>query len=308
MRGRCGRYSGEARTRRLLGLELHRLARRALPEGLPAAALAGALRPGVRHRRGQQHLLPAADARRSGRVGRAVAARVHVRGQVESLPDAHEAPDGHGSRRRTPARAPRAAARVPEDGPDALAAAGELPSRRRTPRQRARQPAARPPRLRVPPRELVLRRGARGAALAPRGAVHRRPPRAALADARRDRELQLRALPLRQAWPARQLQRDRARRVGARAEAAGPQGGGLRVLQQRLGGLRRAQCSGDAGARRRVTPARQRQGGRSDVLLILGIILLIIAIAGGVIVHPILFALAILAIVLFFTSRRGPVY
>jgi hypothetical protein len=44
------------------------------------------------------------------------------------------------------------------------------------------------------------------------------------------------------------------------------------------------------------------------VLLILGIILLIIAIAGGVIVHPILFALAILAIVLFFTARRGPVY
>ena len=40
------------------------------------------------------------------------------------------------------------------------------------------------------------------------------------------------------------------------------------------------------------------------MLLILGIILLIIAIAGGVIVHPILFALAILAIVLFFTHRR----
>jgi hypothetical protein len=39
------------------------------------------------------------------------------------------------------------------------------------------------------------------------------------------------------------------------------------------------------------------------MLLILGIILLIIAIAGGVIVHPILFALAIVALVLFFTSR-----
>ena len=41
------------------------------------------------------------------------------------------------------------------------------------------------------------------------------------------------------------------------------------------------------------------------MLLILGIILLIIAIAGGVIIHPILFALAILALVLFFTGRRG---
>ena len=37
--------------------------------------------------------------------------------------------------------------------------------------------------------------------------------------------------------------------------------------------------------------------------LIVGIVLLIIAIAGGVIVHPILFALAIIAIVLFFMGR-----
>ena len=37
--------------------------------------------------------------------------------------------------------------------------------------------------------------------------------------------------------------------------------------------------------------------------LIVGIVLLIIAIAGGVIVHPILFALAIVAIVLFFMGR-----
>jgi len=44
------------------------------------------------------------------------------------------------------------------------------------------------------------------------------------------------------------------------------------------------------------------------VLLILGIILLIIAIAGGVIVHPILFALAILAIVLFFAGRGRAAY
>lgn len=39
--------------------------------------------------------------------------------------------------------------------------------------------------------------------------------------------------------------------------------------------------------------------------LILGIILLIIAIAGGVIVHPILFVLAIIALILFFTGFRG---
>jgi hypothetical protein len=36
------------------------------------------------------------------------------------------------------------------------------------------------------------------------------------------------------------------------------------------------------------------------MLLILAIILLIIAIAGGAIIHPLIFALAIVAIVLFF--------
>jgi hypothetical protein len=45
----------------------------------------------------------------------------------------------------------------------------------------------------------------------------------------------------------------------------------------------------------------------SHMLLILGIILLIVAIAGGVIIHPVVFALAIVAIVLFFTHRRAAV-
>jgi hypothetical protein len=39
--------------------------------------------------------------------------------------------------------------------------------------------------------------------------------------------------------------------------------------------------------------------------LILGIILLVIAIAGGAIVHPILFVLGILAIVMFLAHWRG---
>jgi hypothetical protein len=41
------------------------------------------------------------------------------------------------------------------------------------------------------------------------------------------------------------------------------------------------------------------------MLLILAVILLIIAIAGGVIVHPLLFAIAIVALVLFFAHGRG---
>ena len=39
------------------------------------------------------------------------------------------------------------------------------------------------------------------------------------------------------------------------------------------------------------------------MLLIIGVILLIIAIAGGVIVHPLLFAIAVVALVLFFVGR-----
>jgi hypothetical protein len=39
------------------------------------------------------------------------------------------------------------------------------------------------------------------------------------------------------------------------------------------------------------------------LLLILGIVLLVIAIAGGAIVHPVLFALGIVALVLFFAGR-----
>jgi hypothetical protein len=39
--------------------------------------------------------------------------------------------------------------------------------------------------------------------------------------------------------------------------------------------------------------------------LILGIVLLIIAIAGGAIIHPILFVIAILALVVFFNGYRG---
>jgi hypothetical protein len=39
--------------------------------------------------------------------------------------------------------------------------------------------------------------------------------------------------------------------------------------------------------------------------LIIGIILLVIAIAGGAIVHPILFVLGILALIAFFAGWRG---
>jgi hypothetical protein len=43
------------------------------------------------------------------------------------------------------------------------------------------------------------------------------------------------------------------------------------------------------------------------MLLALAVILLIVAIAGGVIVHPLLFLIAILALVAFFAGRRGAI-
>ena len=39
--------------------------------------------------------------------------------------------------------------------------------------------------------------------------------------------------------------------------------------------------------------------------LLLGIVLLVLAIAGGVIVHPLLFVLALVALAIFFFGRTG---
>lgn len=43
------------------------------------------------------------------------------------------------------------------------------------------------------------------------------------------------------------------------------------------------------------------------MLIVLAVILVILAIAGGLVVHPLLFLIAILALLAFFGSRRGVV-
>ncbi len=40
--------------------------------------------------------------------------------------------------------------------------------------------------------------------------------------------------------------------------------------------------------------------------LIVGVVLLVIAIAGGAIVHPVLFALGVIALLIFLMGARGP--
>ncbi len=87
------------------------------------------------------------------------------------------------------------------------------------------------------------------------------------------------------------------RRVASCCGCAGPSAGG-EWLSQTL-------SAAPAPSRRRLAPAAR--GYTRRMLLIIGIILLVIAIAGGVIVHPVLFALAIVAIVLFFMGRRPAV-
>jgi len=41
------------------------------------------------------------------------------------------------------------------------------------------------------------------------------------------------------------------------------------------------------------------------MLLVLAIVLLVIAIAGGVIIHPLLFLIALLALAVYFSHHRG---
>jgi hypothetical protein len=59
----------------------------------------------------------------------------------------------------------------------------------------------------------------------------------------------------------------------------------------------------DAGVQARVVTL-QGKGGDHMLWLILGVVLLIIAIAGGAIVHPVLFALAIVALAMFVMRWR----
>ena len=80
--------------RRMLGLELPRVAGGLLPAGGARAALAGALRGALRDRRGQQDLLPPTDP---DAVARWVTRHrpASVRGEGEPLPDAHPAAGRH---------------------------------------------------------------------------------------------------------------------------------------------------------------------------------------------------------------------
>src|SRR5207253_10699898 len=104
---------------------------------------------------GEQHLLPAAAEGVRGRVGRADAAGVPVRGQGEPLSDARQAADRSPRRDRALLRTDRAARAILEARPRLVAVAGELPPERRPARGCTGRVSARPALPRVPSRELV---------------------------------------------------------------------------------------------------------------------------------------------------------
>jgi hypothetical protein len=56
-----------------------------------------------------------------------------------------------------------------------------------------------------------------------------------------------------------------------------------------------------------VASSQAMEGGKLMLWLIAGVVLLIIAIAGGAIVHPVLFALGIFALLIFFMRRTSTV-
>src|ERR1700733_6653167 len=134
-----GPYPGdEAGTHRLLGLDVRRLAWGPLPRARSEAALARDLRIGVRHRRGEFHVLPPRAPRRGRRLGRAAPARVPVCGQGEPVPDPRQAAGRHRRRDRALLRAAVTHDRRRQARAGAVAAARELPSRRRPPAWLAR--------------------------------------------------------------------------------------------------------------------------------------------------------------------------
>src|SRR6185437_5716994 len=242
---------------RVQRLELRALARSGLRPraGRP---LARPLRRALPDGRGERVVLPVADAAHGAGLGGARAGPVRVRGQDEPLRHPHPPPARRAGERRAADAADRAAGRGGQARTASVAAARELPARRRAAGGGTAGAAGGPQLLRVPPPVVVLPRGARDAGGGRCGARRRRPSAAAVPDARADRGLDVCALPLRRARAARQLLRDGAARVGAAHPQMGPAGRRVRLLQQRLGGVRRSERGADAGPPRRMIDRQVR--------------------------------------------------
>src|SRR2546421_77577 len=132
--------------RRRAGEPLARPLRRALPDG-----------------RGERVVLPAADAAHGAGLGGARAGGVRIRGQDEPLRHPYPPPARRARERRDADAPDRAAGRGGQARAAPVAAARDLPARRRAAGRSAACPAPGPQLLRVPPPLVVLPRGARDA-------------------------------------------------------------------------------------------------------------------------------------------------
>ena len=171
-----------------------------------------------------------------GGVDRADAAGVRLLPEGEPLPDPHQAPGRHGSGRGALLRAHRTAAGVAEARAGGVEAAADF---RRDDDRLAGALEALPEgaMLRVSPRELSWPRMqllARYGAALDIGDTPERPSRRT-----RWRQLDTRELPPRRPWPGAATIRPRSCGPGRAGSRWRQQDGrGLRLLQQRLGGLR----------------------------------------------------------------------
>ena len=195
--------------------------------------------------------LPSAPRRRG--LGRSESRRVLLRGEDEPVHHPHQAADDARPKASGRFYEPLEPLTEPGAWPPALAVPGELPSRRRAARRRARSPTPGATRLRVQARQLVHRRGLRavrkhGAALVIGDESSRwvKTPHVRTADwtyirfhhGSRGRHGNYSASEI-ETW---------ARRIAHVA----PGNRGLRVLQQRLAGLRAPQCPRAEGASGRL--------------------------------------------------------
>ena len=215
---------------------------RLYPEGLPQSRWLEALRRGVRHGRGQLDLLPAGLARRRRALGRADPGGLPVRRQGQPLPHARAPPAR--DRRRTSSATTSASSRCSTPASsDRWCGSCRRPCSAMTSCSQGVLGQLPPGRHCFEFRhESWFTGDVYAAAGRPRrGARDRRPPEVALPGARADRRLDARAPAPRPARPARQLLAYRARGVGPADRAVAPPGRGARLLQQRLGGLRRGE-------------------------------------------------------------------
>ena len=237
---------------------------RLYPEGWGQPRWLRALRGGVRHGGGQLDLLPAAHRAAVARWAEQTPARLRVRGQGQPLPHPHPPPARPGRRAWSCSSSAIEPLRRPAEARTrGVAAAAELPPRRRAAGGGARRACRRAGTA----SSSATRAGSRSpctscCASTSAALVIGDHPQLAVPGARAHRGLDARPPPPRRAAGGAATTRPPRSRSGRGASRVAPASRGVRLLQQRLGGLRRgerapAQAASAASSRRLRRAAQQ---------------------------------------------------